>query len=261
MIRAVEWGLAGAAALGVHLAGFALWGWQAPSAGAQAAGAGGTALVTIAPADAALAAVIDSWDRPPNTAPDLPERPPQVAEAAPDLPAPDLPAPEPDPASAKPTAPLQPKADAAPNPDAPGAQTRPKPRPTPPAAPAAPAQQAAGQGGGATAGEAGSDAAATAETAAVADARLAWGAAIRARIEARKAYPRDGRGASGTVTLRLSVAGDGRLRGVEVIEGSGSPALDRAAVQAVRQAGRFARAPAEVGAEGARFTLPVTFAP
>jgi len=91
--------------------------------------------------------------------------------------------------------------------------------------------------------------------------RAGWGADIRARIERRKSYPRDGDGAAGTVKLRIVVGADGRLRGVAVIASSGSAALDAAAVRAVERAGRFPRAPKQLGAEEASFTLPVSFRP
>lgn len=50
-------------------------------------------------------------------------------------------------------------------------------------------------------------------------------------------YPRDAqrRGESGTVVLRVHVGADGRPQGIDLIEGSGSRSLDRAAADAVRR--------------------------
>jgi len=58
-----EAALAGMAAVALHLAAFAMV--PAADGGASAAGEDGAALVSLAPADAALAALIAAWDRPP----------------------------------------------------------------------------------------------------------------------------------------------------------------------------------------------------
>ncbi|MBK5926190.1 hypothetical protein CCR87_02285 [Rhodobaculum claviforme] len=83
----------------------------------------------------------------------------------------------------------------------------------------------------------------------------AWGGRIRAQIQ-RAAARAPGRG---TVTLALSVGRDGTLRGAEVAVASGNPALDRAALAAVRAAGRFPPAPASVTGAVHRFALPLRF--
>ncbi|MGN6113026.1 MAG: energy transducer TonB, partial [Luteimonas sp.] len=50
-------------------------------------------------------------------------------------------------------------------------------------------------------------------------------------------YPRDAqrRGVAGTVLLRVHVGADGRPQGVDLVQGSGSHSLDRAATEAVRR--------------------------
>jgi len=132
------------------------------------------------------------------------------------------------------------------------------PKPKPRAEPAAPAQKAVGTGAQGIAGQNRTGKSATAADGA-GEARAAWGAAIRARIERRKTYPAAAGGAAGKVTLRLVVAADGRLASVAVTRSSGVAALDRAAVKAVTAAGRFAKAPAGLGQTG--FSLPISFAP
>jgi len=93
------------------------------------------------------------------------------------------------------------------------------------------------------------------------DLKAGWGAAIRARVERRKSYPRDAGSASGTVTVEVSVARNGALLGVAVTSSSGSPALDAALLKAVRAAGRFPAAPAGLGEASYSFILPMNFSP
>ncbi len=200
-----------------------------------------------------------------------------LPDAAPALPA--LTAP---PSSLTPvTAPLAaPQADAVPRADStpappPAPSIKPKPRPAPPAAepaatprppqPAAPdsnaGQVAAGTGDGAAAGSSGKAQAPTLSQGQTADLTASWGASIRARIEKRKRYPRGADGASGTVTVRLSISRAGSLIALSIAESSGHPALDDAAIQAVRAAGRFAAAPDGLPQDSYSFTLPMRFAP
>jgi protein TonB len=133
---------------------------------------------------------------------------------------------------------------------------RPAPRATPQAAPSrpSPAQQAAGRGGGAERGSA----AVAGSAAEAAQRRLMaeWGAAIRAHLLRRAPARGVGRG---TVTLALSVARDGRLLEAGVAASSGDPGLDRAALLAVRGAGRLPAAPAALGGASHRFSLPLRF--
>jgi protein TonB len=88
-----------------------------------------------------------------------------------------------------------------------------------------------------------------------------WGGRIRSKINRAKSYPRAERvaGVTGTVTLRLTISRDGQIVGLSVVQGSGSDALDAAAVAAVRRAGRLPNAPGELEQDKYTFSLPVTF--
>ena len=276
-------GLALALALGLHIGAFAL---RLDPAGAVAAGSGGDDLVSLQAADASLADLIDAWDRPPApevsaladlTPPDAPE--PPLMAAAPDI-APTLPRPEalPLPSGPEPAPTADLSLPPEPEPD-PLPQTRPKPRPVEqakvaakpnavekpkPAAKSAstaqPAQRAAGTSGGAQAGDAGTAQAATLSKAKLNDLKSGWGATIRSRIERRKSYPSAARGASGSVTVRLTVSRLGQLASVSVAQSSGHPSLDQAAVRAVTAAGKFPAAPKGLTEASYSFTLPITFA-
>jgi protein TonB len=274
MRRGGAFAVAAGLAAGLHLAAFAALGSGVPS-GAESAGGGGEALVSLVASDASIAAMVAAWQRPPEVAvPDTAVQAAPVMEAAPVLPQPE----EAGASVAMPDLPKLPTAEAAPDFAAIAPPPRPVPKPKPEPAPVAeapkpaepakpapdsvaqPAQAAAGKGGKGAAGAEGTAQAATAAGAAEADLRAEWGADIRARIERRKSYPRDGDGAEGTVKLRIVVGADGRLRGVGIATSSGSEALDRAAVRAVERAGRFARAPDGIEGE-VSFTLPVSFRP
>lgn len=265
-------------AAGLHLAAFAALGSGVPS-GAESAGDGGEALVSLVASDASVAAMVKAWEKPPEVAvPDAPVRAAPVMDAAPLVPVPEaarasvavpdlpkLPLAETAPALAAVAPPPRPapKPEPKPEPDAAPVAEAPQPAKPPKPAPesaAQPAQAAAGEGSKGAAGTDGAAQAATASGAAVADLRAKWGADIRARIERRKSYPRDADGAEGTVKLRIVIGADGRLRGVGIAASSGSDALDRAAVRAVERAGRFPRAPEGIDGE-VSFTLPVSFRP
>ncbi|MEY4872087.1 MAG: hypothetical protein RLZZ563_1417 [Pseudomonadota bacterium] len=281
MTRAVEFAVAGIAAFGLHLAAFAALGSSVP-AGVDSAGAGGTDLVSLAPSDATLSDLIERWETPPSlTVPPLPEPPPQIADTPPQItetPPPLLdmpPAPEMPPVAmadalpqvAAPPKPPEPPAEPAKKAPAPAPEPAPEPKPEPAARPkpapqpAQPAQLAEGSGNTGAAGTNGTAQAATQSEAETADLRAGWGADIRARIERRKSYPRDGDGAAGTVKLRLTVGSDGRLAAVQIVASSGSAALDAAAVKAVQRAGRFPKAPRGLGQGQVTFTLPISFKP
>lgn len=264
MMRLGTVAIAGLAAIALHLAAFAA---VAPHLRAAAgAGEGGQALLTLTAADPALSALVADWDRPPAVATPTPKQPaaslpdaglaipaisppanPTIETAALPVPSPDV-APRPDTtAPAPPPPPEQPAA---------AAKAIAKAKAPPPAP--VPAQQAAGTGGKTVAGQANTSSAATNPQGSTA-AKAEWGAAIRARIERRKAYPAAAGGAAGKVTLRLVVGADGRLVSVTVAQSSGMAALDRAALSAVKAAGRFPKAPKGQGQTS--FSLPITFAP
>ena len=92
------------------------------------------------------------------------------------------------------------------------------------------------------------------------DLTASWGASIRARIEKRKRYPMAADGASGTVTVRLTVTRSGALADLSIAASSGNAALDEAALKAVRAAGRFPAAPEGLSQGSTSFTLPMRFA-
>lgn len=85
-----------------------------------------------------------------------------------------------------------------------------------------------------------------------------WGAEIRARIEARKVRPKNIRDA-GRPVVRITVTRNGALESVRVIRTSRIDALDSAAVEAVRRAGRFPPAPGKLDLPRASFDLPIAF--
>ncbi len=62
------------------------------------------------------------------------------------------------------------------------------------------------------------------------------------------------------MTLRLTLGGDGEFIAVEMVESSGWPALDNAALDLVRTAGPYPTPPT-IGADGTlRLLIPVSFA-
>jgi len=73
-------------------------------------------------------------------------------------------------------------------------------------------------------------------------------------------YPREAqrRGESGTVLLRVHVGPDGRPYSVDLVQGSGSRALDRAASDAVRR-WRFRPAVRNGQAVAGTVQVPITF--
>ncbi|MFM2357159.1 MAG: hypothetical protein RLZZ528_2895 [Pseudomonadota bacterium] len=123
------------------------------------------------------------------------------------------------------------------------------PGPVQPAAPQVTARTPGGQGKAQGAGKA--------EASLMSD----WGGRIRSKIDRAKTYPRPERsaGVTGTVTLKLTVARSGQVVGVAVAKGSGSAALDAAAVSAVKRAGRLPKAPAGLDQDSYSFSLPVAF--
>jgi protein TonB len=281
-------------ALGLHGVALAMMG-DKTGTGATAAGDGGTELVTIAQVAGDVAALIAAWEAPP-VVPDLPE--PMAAttpEVPPVIPAPDAVPPEADivppsaPEAFTPPALMQPPAvavavaEAAPPPPQPepppepivkvNPDLHPKPRPKPKADPEpapnpqpkrepkpahVPAAQAAGQGGGGAVGQAGQAEAGTEDTAGAEEALAAWGADIRARIERKKTYPRGADGATGVVTLVITVTPQGGLGSVSVAASSGNAVLDAAAVKAVQSA-RLPKGPAGIDPAGHSFRFRLRY--
>lgn len=85
-----------------------------------------------------------------------------------------------------------------------------------------------------------------------------WAARVQSRIARAQRYPA-GERAEGTVRVALTLGRDGSLRDVGLAGSSGNPALDRAAVEAVRRAGRFPAAPPGLRGDSFRFAVRVAF--
>ncbi|MBB5690515.1 protein TonB [Roseomonas alkaliterrae] len=183
----------------------------------------------------------------PPLPPPPPEPPNRPAQASPPpTPAAALPAPPEAPAQALPAVPEpEPPAEAAPEREAAEPPPPPVPEAPPPAEPPArrlaaqpvpPRPPPAPRGGGVNLG---------AGIGAMADARIgaeAIGAVVPPGADAGHRneppdYPPESRrrGEEGSVRVSLRVGPDGRVQAVEVLESSGHPALDRAAVEAVRR--------------------------
>lgn len=161
---------------------------------------------------------------------------------------------------------------AAPAPEAtPRADTAPPARPDPPrpaareardAQPASPPSAPAAGGGTARAraigGESGTARTQSRETANAPALIAGWGAKIQRKVHRRVLTPR-GVAGSGTVRIALTVGRDGALHGVRVTRSSGIAAFDRAAVDAVRRAGRFPAAPDGLTRARYDFALALNF--
>lgn len=138
--------------------------------------------------------------------------------------------------------------------DAPERVVREKPaKPTPDAAPDAPSGTGQSAKPEQTGGAGGSSAAS--DESLLAD----WGGRLRQKVDRARRYPSGADGQTGKVTLRLSVAASGRVLGMSVLRSSGIAALDTAAVDAVRRAGRLPQAPNGLSAASYDFNLPVVF--
>jgi protein TonB len=258
-----EIALFGALSLAVH-AGIFL---QVSGGGTDGAGEDGASAVTIAAADARLSALVAEWDRPPDAATDAPTpqpapsdvgatlRTPDADRATETLPPAPLPLPLPDPVSAAPL----PATSAPPPPETPRPQaqavtaapppdTRPAPRPEPaqvartaPAQPSA-AHRASGAGDGATAGQQATGARTTLSPQRRAALQAEWAGAIQSRIARNQRYPAGNHG-EGRVKVELVILRSGQLGQVTLAASSGRPALDDAAITAVRRAAPFPPAP------------------
>lgn len=259
-------------AFGLHIGFFALPSANVDLSAEDASGEAGTESVSLAAQDATIAALVADWDRPPAL-PDLvadmpaPTEPsaPMMQPALPDMPSlPDAPQ----------MAVLAPVLDAAPTPEpapkAPEVAPKPKPKAKPvkaapkkaekkPAAESRAGQKAVGDGGGLAEGKGGKAEVAGVSKAKTTELKAAWGGKVRARIERKKSYPKAANGASGTVSVRLTVGNGGDLQGVSVAGSSGNASLDAAALKAVKSAGKFPKAPKGLTEASYSFTLSMSF--
>lgn len=89
----------------------------------------------------------------------------------------------------------------------------------------------------------------------------AYLAILKEMIERSKEYPLMARrgGMEGTVRIRCALGRNGDLQDAAVIKPSGYTILDKAALRAVRSAGRFPRVPSEIRGEAFSFVAPITF--
>ena len=85
--------------------------------------------------------------------------------------------------------------------------------------------------------------------------------ALHARVQGALDYPRRARldGAQGTVVLHLRIDRDGRIQSSQVVESSGSRALDRHAGRIAKRAAPFGRVPVHFEDDDLAFELPVEF--
>lgn len=247
MLRAAELLAFGAAAAGLHLA--LLAGVDAPTGGAPA-DAGAPASLAVAAPDAGLRELVEAWRAPPDAA-TAPREPTPPRSAA---------APAGAGAGGPPVVPAAPSGlgdapepEVAPQRDAPPEPARPRPRPESISPPARPAPASPGSAGRAAARAPVPAPAGPAE----ATLRRTLAAEVRAAIAGAQRYPARAaeRGVAGAPTLRLTISRDGALLGAAVTASSGSALLDRAAVAAARDVGRYPAAPE--GLRGGSFTFEV----
>jgi protein TonB len=251
-------------AAGAHLG---VWALSPAVTGTDAAGGKGHAVTAAQAATPEQMRLVAAWDRPPEVepAPTPVALPTPTAPNAPALPQQDA---RPTPETARPAAPaLQSPRSDPPTPDssppppmsAPREILRPKERPaTLPSRPAPRDLAASGSARQEIAGKQGASKTQSQTTERANALRAQWGAAIYAKVKRNLIAPRDLK-EDGTAKLTLKVAATGRLQTVSLIRSSGSPALDRAALQAIKRAGRFDKAPAGLTGDSHDFSLSLTF--
>jgi protein TonB len=83
---------------------------------------------------------------------------------------------------------------------------------------------------------------------------------VRSKVQRHFRYPKsaDRAGVKGTVTVSFTVSSSGGVSGVRIVQGSGSPVLDEAALNAVRKAAPFPEIP-EGGRSPWPFAVPLVF--
>lgn len=207
--------------------------------------------------------------------PDAPAlAPPPVAEteaparvSVPDMPTPEAPVAPVTDAPPRPRPPERPSQDAALSPMAPSAPAAPRAGSTPradtaPAAPKPPEQKpplpSPNRQAAAPAGQAGKSETQSAASEARNVLQAQWGAEIQRRVHRGMVYPRKAKG-SGTARVALDVDRSGKLLGLRLVRSSGVAAFDEAALEAVRRARKFSKAPDALSAASYSFTLSLTF--
>jgi protein TonB len=249
-------------AFGLHVAAF----WAKPSDGAAAsAGAGGNEVMTLVASPESYGDLINAWETPPDVAatgvantpialPRMLQNPDELDNAPVVQTAPPPPAPP-----AKPSSEIKPPPKPASKPKAekPTQPSPPKKQPAQAASAPSKAATAAGTGGKSNAGNRQTSSNSNLSKSEKQTLVSAWGASIRAKIDRAKRRPRGGQ--TGAVTVVVSVAHNGALVNVGVSRSSGHPALDAAAVAAVKRARRFSKAPKQLAKTNYTFRLKIQF--
>lgn len=95
----------------------------------------------------------------------------------------------------------------------------------------------------------------------IASIEQAYKSALQAEIARHRSYPHIARRLrqEGTVEIGFVVLADGRLTGIALTDSSGHELLDRAALQAVEDVGRFRPIPAELARERWALSVPLNF--
>ncbi len=85
-----------------------------------------------------------------------------------------------------------------------------------------------------------------------------WSTAVRNEISAVHSYPRSAqvRGDEGTAKIRISVAADGSIQNVELIEATGSKILDR---EAIRIPSKIGKLPVPPSKKPTDLIIPITW--
>jgi protein TonB len=86
-----------------------------------------------------------------------------------------------------------------------------------------------------------------------------WRNSISVLLERNKRYPADAKEHRGIVQLAFSIDRRGRVTSSHIVASSGSPALDREALEMVKRAQPFPSPPAGLSDTALNFTVPVRF--
>ena len=89
--------------------------------------------------------------------------------------------------------------------------------------------------------------------------RAAWQKKLVAHLERHKRYPSEGSHKNAEIKVEFTLDRLGHVLSVKVIEGSGDPALDEAALAMVRRSDPVPKPPPLVADIGLTFTLPLHF--
>lgn len=249
MMRLGEMLVFGSVAAGLHVAAFAGWPGDPPGDGPAAPGA--PQAVAVRAADPALAALVESWDRPPSAA---------TAAPAPEQVAPATRAPTPSPVDG--AVPVQvPRRDdrirsdpaARQSPPDPPVARRPAPRPEPAPKVSASLRGAAGL-------EAAPPVPPKPEAAETEELKLGFGAEVRSALAAALVYPEAAvsRGLAGVPTLEVQLDRGGGLLAARIARSSGSAMLDGAALRTARAA-RYPAAPEALPGTSFAFSVPLRY--